>query len=257
MHSPHHQSEPLLQQAHNQVCQHCFPHYQVPLKDSVDSAPVPKEVDHSPSAPKYSELPQYDPASTHSHTPASTHSHTPSLSPHHTPTTARKRKVSYHSSTNSIDQAHQQQHTCQCPGYSTPVPPHCNALPVKSSLASHHSVTRSDTHRSQASSPASVVLSQQQTKAINSIYASLQARQAQLSKINQALNKPLPITACADKICTSANKTTNAVNSLNNRITNQHLKTKETVDYCTCLSVCILLVVMFMIYMILHALKVV
>ena len=242
MHSPHHQSEPLLQQAPTHGCHQCLPHYQVPLKDSVDSAPLPKEVDHSPSAPKYSDLPEYATASQHAN-PLHTLQHTPT-------TERRKKRVSYHSSTSSVDLP-KQQASCQCTRYSTPTVSRPQTPSIEAT--SQYRATR-DKHNTAADH---VVLSQQQTKAINSIYDCLQAQQAQLSKINQALNKPLPITACADKICTSANKTTNAVNSLHNKITNQQHKTQETVDYCTCLSVCILLVIMFMLYMILHGLKVV
>ena len=103
MHSPHHQSEPLLQQAPNPGCHNCLPQYQVPLKESAEND------NHRPSTPIHSDLPQY------AHNPLSS---TPLHTLQHTPASERKRRRLSFSSTDSVH-AFQQQHQQQTPHHCT------------------------------------------------------------------------------------------------------------------------------------------
>lgn len=150
MHSPHHQSEPLLQQTPNLGCQNCLQKYQGPLKGSVE------DDNHRPSTPIHGDLPQYD------HNPLSS---TPLHTLQHTPASERKgRRLSF-SSTDTVHAVQQQQQTphhctvCSAqtiPGQSNPPAVNRPFTPELYAQSSSHRYTTNPVTRDQAASrPAS------------------------------------------------------------------------------------------------------
>ena len=149
MHSPHHQSEPLLQQTPNLGCQNCLQKYQGPLKGSVE------DDNHRPSTPIHGDLPQYD------HNPLSSQ---PLHTLQHTPASERKgRRLSF-SSTDSVhvEQQRQTPHHCTVcsaqtiPGLSNPPAVNRPFTPELYAQSSSHRYTTNPVTRDQAASrPAS------------------------------------------------------------------------------------------------------
>ena len=149
MHSPHHQSEPLLQQTPNLGCHHCLQKYQRPLKGSVE------DDTHRPSTPIHGDLPQYD---------HNTLSSTPLHTLQRTPASERKgRRLSF-SSTDSVhvEQQRQTPHHCTVcsaqtiPGLSNPPAVNRPFTPELYAQSSSHRYTTSPVTRDQAASrPAS------------------------------------------------------------------------------------------------------
>ena len=194
MHSPHHQSEPLLQQTPNLGCHHCLQKYQRPLKGSVE------DDTHRPSTPIHGDLPQYD---------HNTLSSTPLHTLQHTPASERKgRRLSF-SSTDSVHVEQQQQTPHHCtvcsaqtiPGLSNPPAVNRPFTPELYAQSSSHRYTTNPVTRDQAASrPASpdsnaVVPSQYLSKALKGINDLAKAQKAlsitvdkQATKINQIEN---------------------------------------------------------------------
>ena len=149
MHSPHHQSEPLLQQTPNLGCQNCLQKYQRPLKGSVE------DDTHRPSTPIHGDLPQYD---------HNTLSSTPLHTLQRTPASERKgRRLSF-SSTDSVhvEQQRQTPHHCTVcsaqtiPGQSNPPAVNRPFTPELYAQSSSHRYTTNPVTRDQAASrPAS------------------------------------------------------------------------------------------------------